>query len=73
MHEQRPVPLWQHMLVGTRLFDLFTSGQSSGDPSMVDPVLKRHINERMRYLDPGAMRRGGGGRATGGLAATIST
>ena len=23
VHEQRPVPLWQHMLVGTRLFDLF--------------------------------------------------
>ena len=23
VHEHRPVPLWQHMLVGTRLFDLF--------------------------------------------------
>jgi ATP-dependent RNA helicase HelY len=56
VHEERPVPLWQHMLVGTRLFDLFGSdGQTT-----VDPDLKRHINERMRYLDPGAARRGGG-------------
>src|SRR3954454_19347071 len=23
VHEKRPVPLWQHVLVGTRLFDLF--------------------------------------------------
>ena len=23
VHEQRPVPLWQHMLIGRRLFDLF--------------------------------------------------
>ena len=23
VHEQRPVPLWQHVLVGSRLFDLF--------------------------------------------------
>ncbi len=25
VHEQRPVPLWQHMLVGRRMFDLFGS------------------------------------------------
>src|SRR5947199_7263956 len=28
VHEQRPVPLWQHLLVGRRLFDLF--GDESG-------------------------------------------
>ncbi|HEY3714048.1 MAG TPA: DEAD/DEAH box helicase [Jatrophihabitantaceae bacterium] len=48
VHEQRPVPLWQHMMVGNRLFDLF-----GGDGSTVNPELKRHITERMRYLDPG--------------------
>ena len=27
--DNRPVPLWQHMMVGSRLYDLFTSGRSS--------------------------------------------
>jgi ATP-dependent RNA helicase HelY len=57
VHEQRPVPLWQHILVGTRLFDLFGE-----DGRTVDPALSRHLTERMRYLDPGAARRTGGGR-----------
>ncbi|MEP6598068.1 MAG: DEAD/DEAH box helicase [Actinomycetota bacterium] len=52
VHEDRPVPLWQHMLVGMRLFDLF-----GPDPSTVDPELTRHLNERMRYFDPGARSR----------------
>src|SRR5690348_6082598 len=30
VHEQRPVPLWQHMLVGTRLFDVFSSSTDTG-------------------------------------------
>jgi ATP-dependent RNA helicase HelY len=65
VHEERPVPLWQHMIVGTRLFDLFADAASTprhADPSAVNPELKRYLNERMRYLDPGAYRRGGGGR-----------
>src|SRR5947208_8186733 len=49
VHEQRPVPLWQHVLVGTRMFDLFGADQAT-----VDPELKRYLTERMRYLDPGA-------------------
>src|SRR5664279_1461435 len=28
VHEQRPVPLWQHMLVGRRMFDLFSSADN---------------------------------------------
>jgi ATP-dependent RNA helicase HelY len=61
VHEQRPVPLWQHMLVGTRMFDLFADSDAvAGRGSVVDPSLLRYINERMRYLDPGASRRGGG-------------
>jgi ATP-dependent RNA helicase HelY len=57
VHEQRPVPLWQHMLVGNRLFDLFAES-GDGDGPVLDPALRRFINERMRYLDPGATRRG---------------
>ncbi|HLY34219.1 MAG TPA: DEAD/DEAH box helicase, partial [Jatrophihabitantaceae bacterium] len=61
VHEQRPVPLWQHMLVGTRMFDLFASPAGDLDPADatdVDPHLRRYIDSRMRYLDPGAARRG---------------
>ncbi|MGE5291627.1 MAG: DEAD/DEAH box helicase [Micromonosporaceae bacterium] len=43
--EQRPVPLWQHMLVGGRLYDLFTddSSVSAGDGThpKVNPELLR--------------------------------
>jgi ATP-dependent RNA helicase HelY len=61
VHEQRPVPLWQHMLVGRRMFDLFAP-----DETVVDPSLTRYVNERMRYLDPGAFSRRGGPRALRG-------
>ncbi|HSY15386.1 MAG TPA: DEAD/DEAH box helicase, partial [Jatrophihabitantaceae bacterium] len=70
VHETRPVPLWQHMLVGPRLFDLFGTGDGAGDRVGGDPAapgsgvrpkvdaeLVRYINERMRYVDPGAVNR----------------
>ena len=42
--EHRPVPLWQHMLVGSRLYDLFTGpaghGDGNGSPK-VNPELRR--------------------------------
>lgn len=41
--EHRPVPLWQHVLVGKRLFDLF---DDDGAASQVDPALLRHIAHR---------------------------
>jgi ATP-dependent RNA helicase HelY len=51
--EHRPVPLWQHVLVGKRLFDLFDYGadESAGPSSSarqfrVDPELLRHIAHR---------------------------
>ncbi|TAM92358.1 MAG: DEAD/DEAH box helicase [Jatrophihabitans sp.] len=53
VHEQRPVPLWQHMLVGTRLFDLY-----GAEGTAVATDLRRYVNDRERLLDPGA-RRGG--------------
>jgi ATP-dependent RNA helicase HelY len=53
VHEVRPVPLWQHMLVGNRMFDLF------GDGTKVDSELVRFVNERMRTIDPGSSGRAG--------------
>src|SRR6201986_1818984 len=45
--EHRPVPLWQHVLVGKRLFDLFDYGSDGDKPkSRVDPELLRHIAHR---------------------------
>ncbi|MEO3759196.1 RNA helicase [Mycobacterium sp. B14F4] len=47
--EHRPVPLWQHVLVGRRLFDLFDyrAGRAAlGRELIVDPELLRHIAHR---------------------------
>src|SRR5882724_949874 len=50
--EHRPVPLWQHVMVGKRLFDLFdlrNKEDSKVDKSRglrVDPELLRHIAHR---------------------------
>jgi len=33
VHEERPVPLWQHMLVGSRMFDLFADGSGGSGGS----------------------------------------
>ena len=60
--EHRPVPLWQHMLAGTRMYDLFT------DPAgfRVNPELVR-MAQRDRWSAPqaavtGSSRPGRGGR-----------
>ncbi len=51
--EHRPVPLWQHVLVGKRLFDLFdyrtnqdTEAADANAKLHVDPELLRHIAHR---------------------------
>ncbi|PXX08408.1 DEAD/DEAH box helicase [Mycolicibacterium moriokaense] len=48
--EHRPVPLWQHMMVGKRLFDLFdyraSEAAKAGRDLLVDPELLRHIANR---------------------------
>jgi ATP-dependent RNA helicase HelY len=50
--EHRPVPLWQHMLVGKRIFDLFDYGVDEADVAgkkrqpVVDSDLLRHIAHR---------------------------
>jgi ATP-dependent RNA helicase HelY len=72
--EIRPVPLWQHMLVGNRVFDLFSlrpvahaagaddvraTSRERGS-SVVDPELVRYVREYERRIDSwsGGPRRG---------------
>src|ERR671939_2024991 len=59
--EHRPVPLWQHMLVGRRMFDLFHDSQAA-QMHEVHPELLRYTRELVRRLDSGDDRRGGGVR-----------
>ncbi len=54
VHEERPVPLWQHVLVGPRMFDLF-----GADGTSVDGELLRHVGDRTRSLEPVPGRRSG--------------
>jgi ATP-dependent RNA helicase HelY len=67
--EHRPVPLWQHMMVGNRLLDLF-GGEDDAGELQVDPDLVRHIRDLDRQSavwDRGRARgagRGGNGRPT---------
>jgi ATP-dependent RNA helicase HelY len=66
VHEQRPVPLWQHMLVGRRMFDLFVGDEPGATGSELEPALSRYVSERMRRVDPGAPGRRGGPRGVRG-------
>lgn len=68
--EHRPVPLWQHMLVGKRLFDLFDNDRYDGGKLLVDPDLVRHIAhrreaERMADWEPRGSRGRGSGHRPG--------
>lgn len=63
--ETRPVPLWQHVMVGRRMFDLFDT-KSSDQKVLVDEDLVRYIRhkEAVDRMDGWAVpgRRGGGRR-----------
>ncbi|MEJ7649579.1 MAG: DEAD/DEAH box helicase [Nakamurella sp.] len=73
--EHRPVPLWQHMLVGRRMFDLFATGHDaelavgappgSGGQIRIDPALSRAVSDAEARLGR-ASRDGGGQRGHGG-------
>ncbi len=64
--EQRPVPLWQHVLAGNRLYDLFTdtvptAGSAGEGHSRVNPELLR-VAQRDTWIErkaPGRPGRGG--------------
>ncbi|MQA01324.1 MAG: DEAD/DEAH box helicase [Streptosporangiales bacterium] len=63
VEEQRPVPLWQHVLVGNRLHDLFVdAAQRKVNPDLV----KLAREERGRGWERGGNRRGRGGHGRGG-------
>lgn len=68
--EHRPVPLWQHVLVGKRLFDLFdySAVDAVAGKHLVDPELTRHIAhrreaDRLADWQPRGRQRGRGGPA----------
>jgi ATP-dependent RNA helicase HelY len=48
--EHRPVPLWQHMLVGKRMFDLFHDADAAQKHD-VHPELLRYTREMLRRLE----------------------
>jgi ATP-dependent RNA helicase HelY len=60
VEEHRPVPLWQHVLAGTRLYDLFVAE----DAREVNPALLRLAREEARFGPP----RPGRGRPRGVVA-----
>lgn len=65
--EHRPVPLWQHVLVGKRLFDLFDYGSDQPGATReprVNPDLLRHIAHRREAdrMSDWQPRHGRGGR-----------
>jgi len=77
VEEHRPVPLWQHMMVGQGLYDLFAEESSSGTPvedsTRVNPELLERIRDGDRTTRQegfGRSRDGGGdGRGRGTAAA----
>jgi ATP-dependent RNA helicase HelY len=58
--EHRPVPLWQHMLVGGRMFDLF-AGRGQDGELRIDPSLLRYVDDVQRHLSPWSRGKRGGG------------
>jgi ATP-dependent RNA helicase HelY len=67
--EHRPVPLWQHMMVGNRLLDLFAQRSGNGDSAAaeleVDPDLVRYTRDLDRQHAVWDRGRGRGPRAPG--------
>ena len=65
--EHRPVPLWQHMLAGHRLYDLFSApaGRRGVNPELLR-LAQREGGGRDRQGRAGASGRGGYGRPQSG-------
>jgi ATP-dependent RNA helicase HelY len=58
VEEHRPVPLWQHVMVGSRLFDLFVDDAQE----KVNPELVRLARDEQRFARDGDRRPQRGGR-----------
>ena len=52
VEEHRPVPLWQHVLVGTRMYDLFVESSPQQPQHEVNPELVRLAREEGRFGPP---------------------
>ncbi|PRX45053.1 ATP-dependent RNA helicase HelY [Prauserella shujinwangii] len=52
--EHRPVPLWQHMLVGNRMLDLFAG--EHGNEAKINPSLLRRVEDTARMHAPAGLR-----------------
>jgi ATP-dependent RNA helicase HelY len=65
VEEHRPVPLWQHMMVGRSLYDLFEQEASAGTPALDPSRVNPELLERIRDGDGGdrASAHDGFGRA----------
>jgi len=61
VEERRPVPLWQHVMVGSRLLDLFVSGGPGDGQRRVNPELVRYSRDEQRLARVGDRRPGRGG------------
>src|SRR3954470_9343506 len=64
LSEHRPVPLWQHVMVGQRLYDLFADDTAPGAPARVNPELVRLARDEDRIV---RMARGRGRRPPRGV------
>jgi ATP-dependent RNA helicase HelY len=65
LEEHRPVPLWQHVMVGSRLLDLFLEERDERDPDgkkTVNPELVRISRDQDRWQREGDRRPHRGGR-----------
>ncbi|MGZ4582734.1 MAG: DEAD/DEAH box helicase, partial [Nocardioidaceae bacterium] len=58
VEEHRPVPLWQHVLAGNRLYDLFVDEAHT----RVNPELRQLARDELRFDRAGDRRPGRGGR-----------
>ncbi|HLL68712.1 MAG TPA: DEAD/DEAH box helicase [Micromonosporaceae bacterium] len=69
--EHRPVPLWQHMLIGRRMFDLFHDADAAQKHD-VHPELLRYHRDQLRRLEASGelSRRGPAGRGRKGSGPT---
>jgi ATP-dependent RNA helicase HelY len=70
VEERRPVPLYQHVLVGRKMYDLFADGPSEPGEEQVNPELLRvarddYASGRMRDRRAPRGRQGGRGRPVG--------
>ena len=68
LEEHRPVPLWQHVMIGDRLFDMFVASKAGSSKKPKDPEDQRVVNpdvvrvareQSARMLDARSRQRAG--------------